>query len=244
MDLSQFIQTIRPMLRELKHALKLLNKIYSKADVYDQIWMRDDWIEFLDLETGFQNQFASIRQLYASKPLEEMKNLIIAIESEIDVYRNGSTQSDDLSDPGSADSESHDPGSPSKRLKLAEDDDRSTKKGDILERQPRTTRKTRIVLRTKTNTNHRPLLRKGVAESDQTPRILPDDPSTRSNAEAFASNAWTFPNNAQANSSNTGANSNSGQEEHLDSRRPRGLVALILENIRKKAGMDQSVKDT
>lgn len=239
------------MLRELKHALKLLNKIYSKADVYDQIWMRDYWIEFLDLETGFQNQFASIRQLYASKPMEEMKGLIIAIESETDVDRNGSLQSDDLSDPGSADSEPLDPGSPSKRLKLAEDDDRSTKKGDILERQPRTTRRTRIVLRTKTNTNHRPLLCKGVDESDQTPRILPDDPSTRSNAKAFANNAGTlsriaraFPNNAQANSSNAGANSNSGQEEHQDSRRPRGLVALILEKIQKKAGMDQSMKDT
>ncbi|CAJ0551897.1 Ff.00g058760.m01.CDS01 [Fusarium sp. VM40] len=252
------------MLRELKFALRLLNKFYLKADVSDRKWMRDDWIEFFDLETDFQNQYASIRRLYSSKPMEEMKGLISAIESEIDVYRNGSPQSDDLSDSGSADSEPHDPGSPSKRLKLAEDDDRSTKKGDILERQPRTTRRTRIVLRTKTNTNHRPLLCKGVDESDQTPRILPDDASTRSNAGVFANNAgtflsntWAFSNNAmpsanagtwskvvRAFSNNAQAKKNSDQEEHQDSRRPRGLVTLILEKVQKSTGMDQPMKDT
>ncbi|KAH6955317.1 hypothetical protein DER45DRAFT_616651 [Fusarium avenaceum] len=235
MALSLFVQNTRRMLRELKFVLRLLNKFYLKADVSDRIWMRDVWIDSFDLETDFQSQYASIRRLHSSKP-KEMKWLINAIEREIDVYRNGSPQSDNLSDSGSADSDL-DPGSPSKRLKLAEDDDRSTKKGDILERQPRTTRRTRIVLRTKTHTNHPPLLCKGVDESDQTPRILPDDASTRSNAGAFLSNAWAFSNNAQAKK-------NSGQEEHQDSQRPHGLVTLILEKIQKSTGMDQPMKDT
>ncbi|SPJ71591.1 uncharacterized protein FTOL_01319 [Fusarium torulosum] len=230
MDLAQLVQTFWPLLSELEHALRLLKKAYSKLDVDDRKWLRDHWIDIFDIDMTVQEQYTSVRNWYADKPLEELKDLVISIKTEIDLFRHARAQLDDLSDSESADSKSDDPGSPTKRLKVAEDDDRSTKKGDRLERQPRTTRKVRILQRPATNTNCRPLLCKGVDESNQTPRILPDDSNTRNNAWAFLRN---------------GAFSNSGQEERQGSRRrPRGMVARIIEKNQKKAYMDQEMKDT
>jgi hypothetical protein len=231
MDIAQHSQSLWPILSELEHALKLLKKVYSNLNVDERNWLRDQWIEIFDIEMSLQKQYTSVRGWYAGMPLEELKKIVIYIKGEIDILRNDGAQSDDLPDLESADSESDDPGSPTKRLKLAEDDDRSTKKGDRLERQPRTTRKVRILRRPATDTNHRPLLCKGVDESNQTPRILPDDPNTRSNAWAFSGNA---------------AISNSGQEERQGSsrRQPRGMVARIIEQNQKKAYVDQEMKDT
>jgi hypothetical protein len=231
MDLAQLVQTFWPLLSELEHALRLLKKAYSKLDVDDRKWLRDHWIDIFDIDMTVQEQYTSVRNWYADKPLEELKDLVITIKTEIDYLRHARAQLDDLSDPESADSKSDDSGSPMKRLKLAEDDDdRSTKKGDRLERQPRISRKVRVLQRLATNTNYRPLLCKGVDESNQTPQILPDDSNTGSNAWAFLCNA---------------AFSNSGQEERQGSRRrPRGMVARIIEKNQKKAYMDQEMKDT
>ncbi|KAM0267186.1 hypothetical protein ACHAPA_006189 [Fusarium lateritium] len=235
MDLQQLIEIYWPLLRELKQALKLFKKVCSNLDADDREWIRQDWSEIFDIATSVQEQFTSVRKLYHDKSVQQMKDLVMIMKTEIDTWRHGCPQVSDVSDSEPVDSEPDDSGfddpeSPTKRLKLAEDDDRSTKKGDRLKRQPRTTRttrKVRIVLRTKTNTNHRPLLWRDDDESNQTPRILPDDPSPRSNAQSFSSNAQAF--------------SNSGQQERS---RPRGLIGDIMEKNQKKADMDQEMKDS
>ncbi|KAM0223190.1 hypothetical protein ACHAQD_003382 [Fusarium lateritium] len=254
MDLQQLIEIYWPLLRELKQVLKLFKKVCSNLDADDREWIRQDWSEIFDIATSVQEQFTSVRKLYHNKSVQQMKDLVMIMKTEIDTWRHGCPQVSDVSDSEPVDSEPvdsepddsgfDDPESPTKRLKLAEDDDRSTKKGDRLKRQPRTTRttrKVRIVLRTKTNTNHRPLLWRDDDESNQTPRILPDDPSPRSNAQSFSSNAQAFSSNAQAFSSNDQAFSNSGQQERS---RPRGLIGDIMEKNQKKADMDQEMKDS